>query len=255
MKWGLWDYSLLFEISAFLKEGTASLWSILGLSFSPLLWSLWATVQEWGCNHQKAQNKYRKRMSWFREAGKPVAQAVSLQELGKATVFCSHLELNCYLKELSSAFFPKKNNFVQSRETDRKTSWKLPCRPLFHPFTMFTGKENKNKMQSTGTGKKRVAEECEPPEAGIGKNRTIQASPGMVFLPQVPAIGLVLRLTKHTLLVPSLRVGSALGVIIINVFREFSQHLVLLTRILPGRQFLLSFKEKRKLFSLSYIPE
>lgn len=120
---------------------------------------------------------------------------------------------------------------------------------------MFTGKENKNKMQSTGTGKKRVAAESEPPEAGIGKNGTIQASPGVVVLPQLPAIGPILRLTKHTL-VPSLRVGSsAFGVVIINGFREFSQHFIILTRILPGRQFLLSFKEKRKLFSLSYIPE
>lgn len=40
------NYSLLYEISAFQNEGTASLWNILGLSFSPLLQSLWATLEE-----------------------------------------------------------------------------------------------------------------------------------------------------------------------------------------------------------------
>jgi len=58
------------------------------------------------------KTKTGKKISWFREVGKPVAQAVSLQELEKATAFCSHLELNCHLKELSSAFIPKKNNYL-----------------------------------------------------------------------------------------------------------------------------------------------
>ena len=106
------SYSLLYEISAFQKEDTASLWSILSLSFSPLLQSLWATLEEWGCNHCQTQNKDRKKIFWFREVGKPVAQAVSLQELEKAAAFCSHLELNCHLKELSCAFIPKKNNYL-----------------------------------------------------------------------------------------------------------------------------------------------
>lgn len=96
------NYSLLYEISAFQNEDTASLWSILGLSFSLLLQSLWAALEEWGRNRCQTQNRDRKENSWFREAGKPVAQAVSLQEL----------ELNCHLKELSSAFIPKKNNYL-----------------------------------------------------------------------------------------------------------------------------------------------
>lgn len=72
------NYSLLYQISAFQKEGTASLWSILSLSFSLLLQSLWATLEELGCNHRQTQNKDQKKI--FREVGKPVAQTVSLQE-------------------------------------------------------------------------------------------------------------------------------------------------------------------------------
>lgn len=59
VRWGLGgNYSLLFEISAFLKEGTDSSWSICGLLFSPLLQSLWAILDEWGLNHTKTGKKY-----------------------------------------------------------------------------------------------------------------------------------------------------------------------------------------------------
>lgn len=57
------------------------------------------------------KTKTEEKLSWFREEGKPVAQAASPQELEKAAAFCSHLELNCHLKELSSAFIPEKNNY------------------------------------------------------------------------------------------------------------------------------------------------
>lgn len=47
---------------------------------------------------------------------------MSLQELEKAAAFYSHLELNCHLKELSSAFIPKKKQlFVGSRQTGKHT--------------------------------------------------------------------------------------------------------------------------------------
>lgn len=49
--------SLLCEISAFWEKGTASLWSILSLSFSLLLQSLWATLEKY--NHHQTQNKAR----------------------------------------------------------------------------------------------------------------------------------------------------------------------------------------------------
>lgn len=105
-----WNCPLLYEISAFQKKGTVSLWSILSLSFSLLLQSLWSTLEKY--NHHQTQNKARKKISWFKEVGKPGTQAVSLQELAKTAAFCSHLELNCHLKELSSAFIPKKNNYL-----------------------------------------------------------------------------------------------------------------------------------------------
>lgn len=44
--WLRWNCSLLHGISAFWKKGTASLWSILRLSFSLLLQSLWATLEK-----------------------------------------------------------------------------------------------------------------------------------------------------------------------------------------------------------------
>lgn len=116
-----WNCSLLCEISAFRKKGTASLWSILSLSFSLLLQSLWATLEKYN-NHQTQNKARKKKLSWFREVGKPGTQAVSLQELEKAAAFSSHLELNCHLKELSSAFIPKKKQlFVGSRQTGKHT--------------------------------------------------------------------------------------------------------------------------------------
>lgn len=116
-----WNCSLLCEMSAFQEKGTARLWSILSLSFSLLLQSLWATLKK--CNHHQTQNKAgEKKISWFREVEKPGSQAVSLQELEKAAAFYSHLELNCHLKELSSAFIPKKKQlFVGSRQTGKHT--------------------------------------------------------------------------------------------------------------------------------------
>lgn len=70
----------------------------------------------------KHKTKPGKKKIWFREVGKPGSQAVSLQELEKAAAFYSHLELNCHLKELSSAFIPKKKQlFVGSRQTGKHT--------------------------------------------------------------------------------------------------------------------------------------
>lgn len=117
-----------------------------------------------------------------------MAQAVSLQELGKATVFWSHLELNCHLKELSPAFIPKKN-CVSTEEVDKKTGWKSLCRPASPPFPMFKLKKMRNKMLLTGTGKRRDAGQSMSLQKEQERARPIQACPGHTFLPQAPEIG------------------------------------------------------------------
>lgn len=229
------NYSLLYEISAFQKEDTASLWSILGLSFSLLLQSLWATLEEWGCNHCQTQNKDRKRISRFREVGKPVAQAVSLQELEKAAAFCSHLELNCHSKELSCAFIPKKNNYLYKagRQIGNHIgNGFVDLLPLLSSCSKWKKIETQFSQQQQ---EEEVLGRAWASRSWDRKEQTLRSIPWSCvpspstcsWLQAHSPEGLALCLTKGTLLMSFLSVAfAAFGITITNVLREFSQHLI-----------------------------
>lgn len=162
-----------------------------------------------------------------------MAQAVSLQELEKAVAFCSHLELNCHLKELSSAFIPKKNNYLYG--ADRQIGKHIgncfvDLLPLLSPCSKWKKIETKFSQQ-----RQEGEEVLGRAWASRNWNRREQTLPSIPWSWRSFPKHLQLVTGTHSwwtgpmshLLMSSLRVAfAAFGVTVINVFRELTQRLI-----------------------------